>query len=252
VINLGTYFPNLQVFLDVVSRGPRGAGGVALTFDDGPHPVHTREVLDLLDAHGAKATFFIVGEKAERHPDVVREIGARGHDLAVHGNTHDRFLNMRNERRIADDVTRTVAIIERLTGQRTVLFRPPLGFTSPRTMVVVRELAMNVVGYSARAYDGLDVTNAERIVARVAPKLADGTIVLMHDAAENGDRKPSSIAALPGILAEMKRRGLAGVGLTGWLGALEREGRLRKPRGRSTPVSLAATGESPHASETTG
>jgi peptidoglycan/xylan/chitin deacetylase (PgdA/CDA1 family) len=240
MINLGTYFPNLQVFLDVISHGPPGARGVALTFDDGPHPAHTRQVLDILDEYGAKATFFIIGTKAEAHPEVIRDIAARGHDLAVHGYTHDRFLNMRRERRIADDVAKTAAIIERLGGQKTVLFRPPLGFTSPRTTVVVREIAANVIGYSARAYDGLDVTNAARIVSRIAPRLEDGAIVLLHDAAERGDRRPASVDALRGILEEMKSRGLAGVGLTSWLPELERLGRLRKPRSRSTPLSLGA------------
>jgi peptidoglycan/xylan/chitin deacetylase (PgdA/CDA1 family) len=240
VINLGTYFPNLQVFLDVVTHGPRGVKGVALTFDDGPHPQHTRDVLDVLDAFGAKATFFVLGEKAARQPELMREIAERGHDLAVHGYSHDRFLNMRNERRIEGDIAKTAAIIERITGKKTSLFRPPLGFTSPRTMVVVRRMAMNVIGYSARAYDGLAMTDAAKVVARIAPRLEDGAIVLMHDSAERGDRRPSSVDALPGILAAMKERGLVGVGLTSWLGALEREGRLRKPLARSTPDSLRA------------
>src|SRR5260221_5615276 len=84
LINLGTYFPNLEVFVDAVSRGPRGAKGVALTFDDGPHAVHTRTVLDLLDEYGAKATFFVLGVKAEANLDLLADIARRGHDLAIH------------------------------------------------------------------------------------------------------------------------------------------------------------------------
>ena len=217
LVNLGTYFPNLGVFVDVVARGPRGAKGVALTFDDGPHPKHTRDVLDVLDEYGAKATFFIVGVKAEGELELLAEMARRGHDLAVHGYTHDRFLNMRNEKRIARDVEATLALIERASGQRTRLFRPPLGFTSPRTRVVVKALGLDVIGYSARAYDGLDVTSVERVVRRLEPGIEDGAILLLHDAAERGDRRPASVDALREVLELMKKRGLAGVGLTTWL-----------------------------------
>lgn len=236
LINLGTYFLNLGVFLDVVSRGPRGVKGVALTFDDGPHPVHTRRVLDILDEHGAKATFFVIGEKAARHPDVIREIAARGHDLAIHSFTHDRFLNMRHESRIEREIADTARIIEELTGQKTRFFRPPVGFTSPRTTMAVRALGVDVVGWTARAYDGLGMTTGARIVERIAPSLEDGSIVLLHDAPERGEQMPASVDALPGLLAAMRERGLAGVALGAWLGALEAEGSLRKLLTYSKPA----------------
>ena len=231
LINVGTYFPNLEVFVDAVSRGPENARGVALTFDDGPHPEHTRAVLDLLDEYGAKATFFVLGVKGESNLELLAEIGRRGHDLAIHGYTHDRLFNMRNEKRIAHEVLETARLIEKTTGQKTRLFRPPLGFTSPRTTVVARELALDLIGYSARAYDGLDVTSGDRVAKRLAPGLVDGAIVLLHDAAERGDRKPASVEALRPILEIMKERGLPGVGLRAWLPMLEREGKLRKPAG---------------------
>lgn len=241
LINLGTYFLNLGVFLDVISRGPRGARGVALTFDDGPHPVHTRRVLDLLDEFGAKATFFVIGEKAAAHPDVIRTIAERGHDLGVHSYTHDRFLNMRNERRIARELADTARVLEASTGRRTSLFRPPVGFTSPRTTIAVRELAMDVIGWTARAYDGLGMTTPARIVERVAPALADGAIVLLHDAAERGDAQPASVDALRGLLEAMRARNLAGVGLSAWLPALAATGALRGPVAYSNHrVPLAA------------
>ena len=233
LINLGTYFLNLQVFVDVISRGPKGARGVALTFDDGPHPTHTREVLDLLDEAGAKATFFVVGEKAARYPEVIREIARRGHELAGHSYTHDRFLNMRAERRIECEIADTARVIEELTGQRTRFFRPPVGFTSPRTTVGVRALATNVVGWTARAYDGLSFTTAAHIVERITPRLADGAIVLLHDSPERGDRRPASVEALRGLLEAMRTRSLTAVSLSAWLPALEAEGTLRKALARS-------------------
>ncbi|MFO0614381.1 MAG: polysaccharide deacetylase family protein [Polyangiaceae bacterium] len=213
VVQLGVYFPNLGVFQHVVVRGPAGARGVALTFDDGPHPVHTREVLALLDAFGAKATFFVLGDKAERHRDVLREIGARGHAIGVHGFTHDPLFCVRSERRIRADLERTMELIEAETGSRPRFFRPPLGFTTPRTSAVCRALGLELVGYSARAYDGLDTTSFDRLFLRVAPGIVDGAIVLLHDSAERGDRRPMGVIALRSILERMAALGLPGVAL---------------------------------------
>lgn len=232
VINLATYFLNLQAFVDVWTRGPREGRGVALTFDDGPHPTHTREVLEILRAHDAKATFFVIGKKAEANPDVIREIAAAGHDIGVHTYSHDRLLNMRPESQIEEEIEKTTALIEMLTGRRPTLFRPPVGFTSPRITIVVRWLGINVVGWSLRAYDGMRGLDPEVVVSRIAPRLAHGSIVLLHDAFENRDGRPSSIDALAAILATMKARELEAVTISSWEPAYAREGRVRTPVAR--------------------
>src|SRR5258708_1226000 len=84
VILCGVFFLRLRVFVDAMLHGPKGARGVALTFDDGPDPQSTKKTLDALDAAGAKATFFVIGKKAEAHPETVREILERGHEVALH------------------------------------------------------------------------------------------------------------------------------------------------------------------------
>lgn len=213
VVQLGVYFPNLGVFQRALVKRPPGENAVALTFDDGPHPVHTREVLDLLDEFDAKATFFVLGAKAEQHPGVLREIAARGHTIGVHGYTHDRLFAMRSERRIREDIERTMRIVESETGDAPRLIRPPLGFTTPRTSAVCRALGLELVGYSARAYDGIE-TSFDRLILRVLPKIEDGAIVLLHDSAEVGDRRPMGVTALHAILERMQRLALRGVALT--------------------------------------
>lgn len=219
MINLGTYFLNLGVFLDVESRATRSTEkAIALTFDDGPHPVHTRRVLDLLDAAGVKATFFVVGQKVDAHPDVVREIAARGHELGLHSYSHDRFLNMRYEPRIVDDLRRTQQAIERAASVTTTLFRPPVGFSSPRTRVAVKALGLRVIGWSARAFDGAGRPSVKQILDRIEPRIEAGAIVLLHDSAERGDLAPTSIEALPELLAVMRLRGFSGVTVSQLLG----------------------------------
>lgn len=213
----GVLFLGLGMFVDVIGRGPPDARGVALTFDDGPSPEHTPRVLDLLDEAGVKATFFVIGRKAEAHPELVREIVARGHAIGLHGYAHDRLFSLRSARYVEQDLTRAASVIERITGARPTLFRPPIGHTSPRIARVVDALELEVVGWSARGLDGLARARPDRVAARVIPGLRDGAIVLLHDAAERDDHTPASLEALPRILAAMSANNLAGVRVDAWL-----------------------------------
>ena len=120
-----------RVFADAVVQGPRGARGVVLTFDDGPHPRWTPVVLEALAARGVKATFFVVGRKAEEHPEVVRRIRDHGHAVELHSYAHDRLFSLRPARFVRGDLERGVAALTRVTGTRPTLFRPPIGHTNP-------------------------------------------------------------------------------------------------------------------------
>jgi peptidoglycan/xylan/chitin deacetylase (PgdA/CDA1 family) len=150
----GVLVLRLRVFADAIVRGPASARGVALTFDDGPHPEHTRRVLDVLEARGVRATFFVIGRKADAHRDLVREIVRRGHGVGVHGYEHDRLFSLRRTRRVRRDLERSVDALERITGVRPVLFRPPLGHTNPAIARVADELGLVLVGWSVSARDG--------------------------------------------------------------------------------------------------
>src|SRR5258708_13314047 len=127
LITWGVLSPSLEMFAEVVWRGPEGARGVALTFDDGPHPASTRAVLETLERAGAKATFFVIGEKAVRHPELVREIAARGHLVGVHGDRHDRALSFRSLERVRADLVRVVDVATQATGDRPPFYSPPPG-----------------------------------------------------------------------------------------------------------------------------
>lgn len=217
LILAGVFVIRLRMFADAVLRGPKDADGVVLTFDDGPDPEHTREVLDLLDAHGAKATFFVIGRKVEAHPEVAREIAARGHELGVHGYAHDRLFSLRGPKRVRADLTRAIAAIEAATQQRPRLFRPPIGHTNPTIARVAEELDLTIVGWSVAAYDGLARAEPTRVAARVVAKMDDGDIVLLHDAAEKDDHVPAGVKALPEILAGAKDKNLRVAKLSDWL-----------------------------------
>jgi peptidoglycan-N-acetylglucosamine deacetylase len=214
----GVFRIQLRMFADAVVRGPKGMRGVVLSFDDGPHPVHTRKVLDTLDAKNVKATFFVIAKKAEAHPDVVREIVERGHTVGLHSYAHDRLFSLRAPSRVKADLTRGLDALEKITGTRPDLFRPPVGHTSPGIARVCDDLDLLVVGWTVRARDGLGGVSKERVASRVRASLADGVIVALHDAAERGDREPASVRALPAILEAVAEARLDVVGLESWLG----------------------------------
>lgn len=214
----GVVFSRFSMFGDVVTAGPRNARGVALTFDDGPHPRSTPQILDLLDTVGAKATFFVIGHKAEEHPDLVREIAARGHAIGIHSYAHERTYSFKSPWFVRRDLERCVTLLEGLTERRPTLFRPPIGHVSPSIAKVARELELDLVGWSIRGVDGWAGAEPAEVADRVKRRLRDGAIVLLHDAAERDDFVPASLEALPAILEEADRLQLPLVRLDGWLG----------------------------------
>jgi peptidoglycan/xylan/chitin deacetylase (PgdA/CDA1 family) len=210
---IGVFFPGLEMFGPIVSRGPAGRHVVALTFDDGPHPVTTRRILAVLAATPHRATFFVLGTKARRHPEVLREIHAGGHTIGVHGDWHDRLHSFRMPWRVHDELMRASRAVEDATGVRPRFFRPPLGHTSVTTTRGVRRAGMVIVGWATRGLDGMRGRKPEAVVARVAREVTDGAIVLLHDAAEHDDFEPASVQALPELLRVLDDRGWTSVGL---------------------------------------
>ena len=213
VATVGVLFPGLQMYAPIVLRGPAGRRSVALTFDDGPHPVTTRRILATLGATRHRATFFVLGTKARRHPEIVREIHAAGHTLGVHGDRHDRWHSFRMPWTVRDELSRTAQVVEDAAGIRPRFFRPPLGHTSITTIPGVRGAGMTIVGWSVRGLDGLRGRTPDAVVARVARGLTDGAIVMLHDASEHDDFEPASVRALPDVLRLLDERDWTSVGL---------------------------------------
>jgi peptidoglycan/xylan/chitin deacetylase (PgdA/CDA1 family) len=208
---LGVAFPALGVWGDAVCRGKPGLRRIALTFDDGPHPVTTRRVLALLAQHRKRATFFVLGSKVREHPELAREIVAAGHAIALHGDEHDRLYMLRGPARVAADLARAASTLFDATGVRTTLFRPPVGFVSHGIALAAEAAGLTLVGCSTRALDGRASANPERVLARARGGIADGAVLLLHDAAEDGAHEPASLPVLPELLSAIERAGLEAV-----------------------------------------
>jgi len=208
---LGTLLPELGAFGDVYTRGPGARRELALTFDDGPHPETTPRVLALLAEHGVRATFFVVGAKAEAHPALVRAIADAGHTVGVHGYLHDRLYALRSVRFVERDLDRAVNAVERALGHAPTLFRPPVGFVSGAVAVAAERRGLTLVGFSARSLDGRRGATPARVLERASKALENGAIVVLHDAAERDDRTPASLAVLGELLERVRARGLEAV-----------------------------------------
>lgn len=213
----GVFVLRLRMYADAIVKGPSDATGVALTFDDGPDPEHTRRVLDVLDKAGAKATFFVIGRKAEKHPELVKEIVARGHEVGVHGYAHDRLFALRGTNRVRKDLEKAKKVLAEILGEAPDLFRPPIGHTNPTIARVAEELDLVTVGWSVGARDGIASAKPDDVVARVAEGLEDGAIVLMHDASERDSHEPAGPKALAGVLDAIKERNLRVTPLRAWI-----------------------------------
>ena len=214
VLLTGVMVPQLAMFAPVMVRISSARQEIALTFDDGPSPDSTREVLATLARFQAHATFFVLGDKVRGAPAVLREIANDGHTIGIHGDWHDRLLSLRHPDRIVADLERAQAAVAAVTGMRPSLFRPPIGHVSPRTAAAARRLGLTLVAWSVRGRDGLASATAKSVQRRVVAGLRPGAIVLLHDAAERGQRLPAGVSALPAILEEAQRRGLRCVAIS--------------------------------------
>jgi peptidoglycan/xylan/chitin deacetylase (PgdA/CDA1 family) len=213
----GVFILRWRVYVDAIIQGPLRSRGIVLTFDDGPDPKTTPRVLDALDAAKATATFFVIAKKAEKYPEIVREIVKRGHRVGLHAYAHDRFFSLRTPERVKNDLLRGLDVIEKITGERTLLFRPPIGHTNPIIARVVEELDLIVIGWSVSARDGTSGATKEKILSRLRKGIDHGAIVLMHDASERNDFEPQGPLVLPDLLAMIKNENIEVVPLDNWI-----------------------------------
>jgi len=190
------------------------ADGVALTFDDGPHPQGTPAVLEVLRAQGATATFFLAGEQVERRPALAAEIVAAGHRVELHCHRHRNLLRL-TAREFLDDAERGRAAIEDASGQAIADYRPPYGIFSASTLRAVRGRGWRPVLWSRWGRDWARRASAESIARRSSSGVQPGDIVLLHDADYYSARGSwmRTAAALPPILEEIEGRGLRTVAL---------------------------------------
>jgi peptidoglycan/xylan/chitin deacetylase (PgdA/CDA1 family) len=194
-IGLGVSFPQWQMFGESLCRVRTSRRAVALTFDDGPDPQSTPVLLRLLAQRGVRATFFCIGERVARHPDLARRIVAEGHAIENHAHRHDPWTNLFSAAQLRAELSAAQKEIQRLTGRAPAFYRPPMGLTNQRVFRVARELGLRVTGYTARGRDTRPATT-EQVLARLARGIVPGGILLLHDGGVSTERLVAIVTRL--------------------------------------------------------
>ncbi|MDQ6825032.1 MAG: polysaccharide deacetylase family protein [Candidatus Eremiobacteraeota bacterium] len=199
--------PVSQTFGRTVTMVPLHQKVVALTFDDGPNPPYTNEIVDYLRAHHAVATFFVVGSAVARFPDVVRAEVRNGDALGNHTWDHAHLV-LESSAHIARELQRTDAIIQSVAGVQTRLFRPPFGARDYRIIRVAHRLGYTVVMWSVPLPHDWSQPPPQVIRDRVLRYVKDGSIIVLHDGnrGRGGNRK-NTVEATKLIVDELQRRG---------------------------------------------
>ena len=195
-----TLRPNVQWLGPVVTHFATEEKQAWLTVDDGP-TADTRAVLDLFDAHSVKATFFVKGVLAERDPDIIREIVARGHSVANHTHTHPAgSFWCALPGRVAMEVDDCNRALQGATGSAATWFRAPVGMKNPAVHPALARRGMRLIGWTARGFDAV-VSDPEQIAGRILSELRPGAIIVLHQGREH------SLRVLERVILALKERG---------------------------------------------
>lgn len=199
-----------RIFSIGVFRRGKAFKQVALTFDDGPDPVYTPLLLDLLKKHDAKATFFVLGNKAERHAELVRRIHNEGHQIGIHNYSHrsNWFAFPWTVRKMQAD--RSADIVSAITGTRPVFYRPPWGILNLFDLFMLK--SYTIVLWSVMPKDWRSRIGKTKLTTRLTKKISDGAVVLLHDSGDtfgaDRDAPAFMLNALDEALTTMRQRGL--------------------------------------------
>ncbi len=200
-------WPNCRWFGDVILRFPTPRREVWLTIDDGPDREDTPRILDLLEKHAARATFFLVGARAEQNPDCVREIVRRGHGIGQHSHTHpSASFWAALPGRVTQEIDLAQNAIIAAGAPTPQYFRAPVGLANPFVHHAVRRRSLRSVGWSARGFDTL-VTQPARVAARISRELSPGTIILLHEGHRDTAGHSYNPACIEAVLTLLKRDG---------------------------------------------
>jgi peptidoglycan/xylan/chitin deacetylase (PgdA/CDA1 family) len=181
-----------------------GAGCIALTFDDGPDPVDTPKLLDLLREKGVKATFFVVGKRADQYPEIVRRAWAEGHLVANHTWSHYPLFCFLTPGLLRAEIERGAESVHRSCGFRPRFFRSPVGQRHPLLGPYLKDAGLEYISWSIRTRDTL-TNNSSVLAKRILDKAATGDIILLHDHLPSG--AGVMLEALPRVIDELRERG---------------------------------------------
>lgn len=195
ILGWGVFDIGSQFFIGTFWKGEKGK--VSLTFDDGPHPEVTPKVLTVLKEAGVKATFFLIGQNVEKHPEVVQQILAEGHTIGNHTHSHAYVFS---KAAALKQLRQCSEAIKTATGKSVKFYRPPFGVMTPEIASAVKDEKCVIIGWDLRSQDGA-IRTAQATIKRVSNNLEKATVLLFHDT------NPTTPEALKEILHLCKQNG---------------------------------------------
>ncbi len=213
VLTVASLTPRCTWLGENIRRLPQAAASrseIALTFDDGPDPQVTPAVLDMLDAAGAKATFFCIAQRARQHHALCREIAQRGHSVQNHSDQHGLSFAMSGLGGFSREVNRAQAALCEITGQVPLFFRAPAGLRNPLLGAVLERSQLHLVSWTRRGFDTVQ-RQPQRVFARLGQGLAAGDILVLHDgncARSRSSGRPVVLETLPLLLPRIAQQNL--------------------------------------------
>ena len=180
MVLLGSTFIGSNYHISAYCRNPHTKNNeIAISFDDGPHRM-TLPILDLLKEYNTKAIFFCIGKNIEAHPEILQRIIADGHLVGNHSFNHSTVFDFYRKKQIVEELDATDEAIQRVTGKKPRLFRPPYGVTTPSIRRALCVTGHKVIGWNIRSLDGM-ISNESMILNRIITNISPGSIILLHD-----------------------------------------------------------------------
>ncbi len=190
-----------QFFIKTTCQGGRESGAVAITFDDGPLPGMTDQILNLLNSYQVKATFFCIGKRVVANPEILKKIHEQNHLIGNHSFLHGHLFSLQSAGKIYEELRLTDEAIEKVIQAKPRFFRPPYGVTNPNVAKAIQKGNYITTGWSIRSMDTV-IKDEEKLFQSVTKKLRAGDVILFHDFSE------TTIAILPRVIDHIFKSGL--------------------------------------------
>jgi peptidoglycan/xylan/chitin deacetylase (PgdA/CDA1 family) len=200
IVFWGCYYVGSNFFIKIVCKANTDKKEIAISFDDGPAKNYTKEILAILNAENVRATFFCIGNRIAGNEAVLKQICADGHIIGNHSYSHHFWFDMYAAKKMQDDLKQMDAEMERVTGLKPKLFRPPYGVTNPNLAKAIKNGGYTPVGWSVRSMDTV-IKDGKKLFEKINNGIKPGAVFLFHDTSK------TTLDILPEFIQEVKKRG---------------------------------------------
>lgn len=200
IVFWGCYYVGSNFFIKIICKATTGKKEIAISFDDGPAENYTGAILEILKAEQVKATFFCIGNRIAGNEVALKQIHTDGHIIGNHSYSHHFWFDMYPAKKMQEDLQQMDAELQRVTGLKPRLFRPPYGVTNPNLAKAIKSGSYTPVGWSVRSMDTV-IKDGKELSGKINKGIKPGAVFLFHDTSK------TTLSILPEFIREVKNRG---------------------------------------------